>query len=273
MSESPPKSLNKSPAQSAVKTPVSAVITCFNSEKTIAKCLTSLAWADEIIVLDSFSEDQTIEIIQQLSESLNTAVKLKQQSFKGFAQQKQDVIDMAQHDWVMLLDADECLTPKAIKKICRWQVKLPQADGYNLPRVEWVFWHWAHPWVKRNEFIRLFNRHKSVMSQDLVHESIQVDGLVKRLYAPFKHYGETSIQVKLEKINRYSALAAQQKFDRGKRCSALRLFLYPVFYFFRQYFIKRQIFNGVAGVINATLNSYYAYLKYAKLYELQQKKD
>lgn len=250
------------------KTSVSAVITCFNSAKTIEKCIQSLAWADEIIVLDSFSEDDTLKIIQAQDN-----VQLKQQAFKGFAQQKQDVIDMAKHDWVMLLDADECLTPKAIKRIKKWQHKPHQAKGYNLPRIEWVFWHWAHPWVKRNEFIRLFNRKHAHMSQDLVHESIQVDGEVKRLYAPFKHYGETSIQVKLDKINRYSALSAQQKFDRGKRCSPVRLFLYPVFYFFRQYIIKRQVFNGVAGVINATLNSYYAYLKYAKLYELQQKKD
>jgi len=255
------------------KMPVSAVITCFNSAKTIEKCLHSLFWADEIIVLDSFSEDDTVPLVEKFIAAEHTSVHLHQQSFKGFSQQKQDVIDRAQNDWVMLLDADECLTPKAIKKLKKWQNKMPKADAYNLPRVEWVFWHWAHPWVKRNEFIRLFNRQKSHMSQDLVHESIQVDGTVKKLYAPFKHYGETSIQVKLEKINRYSALAAQQKFDQGKRCSVFRLFLYPVFYFFRQYFIKRQIFNGVAGVINATLNSYYAYLKYAKLYELQQNKD
>ena len=259
----------KSSKKSTINTLVTAVVTCFNSEKTIEKCLLSLSWADEIIVLDSFSEDSTVKIIQKLGAT----VQLKQQAFKGFAQQKQDVIDMAQHDWVILLDADECLTPKAVKKIQQWKGKAPTAHGYNLPRIEWVFWHWAHPWVKRNEFIRLFKRSHSHMSQDLVHESIKVDGDVKRLYAPFKHYGETSIQVKLEKINRYSALAAQQKFDRGKRCSALRLFLYPVFYFFRQYFVKRQVFNGVAGVINATLNSYYAYLKYAKLYELQQTKN
>lgn len=247
---------------------VSAVVTCFNSEKTIVKCLQSLAWADEIVVLDSYSEDRTIDLIKQQKN-----IVLKQQSFKGFSQQKQDAINMATHDWVMLLDADECLIPKSVKKLQRWKQTTAKADAYNLPRVEWVFWHWAHPWVKRNEFIRLFDKRKAHMSKDLVHESIKVEGVVKKLYAPFKHYGETSIQVKLEKINRYSALAAQQKFDRGKRCSPLRLFLYPVFYFFRQYFIKRQIFNGVAGVINATLNSYYAYLKYAKLYELQQKKD
>ncbi|KAA3638620.1 MAG: glycosyltransferase family 2 protein [Proteobacteria bacterium] len=251
-----------------MKTKISVVITTFNAEKTIKTCLDSVAWADEVIVLDSYSEDKTLDIIADFP-----AVICRQQTFKGYAQQKQDVIDMAGHDWVLLLDADECLTPKAIKKIQQWQSKKPKADGYNMPRIEWVFWHWAHPWVKRNEFIRLFRRSKSHMSRDLVHESIQVEGVVKRLYAPFKHYGETSIQVKLEKINRYSELSAQQKFERGKRCTAMRLFFYPIFYFFRQYFIKRQIFNGVAGVVNATLNSYYAYLKYAKLYELQQRKD
>jgi len=251
-----------------VKTNISVVITTFNAEKTIITCLDSVVWADEVIVLDSYSDDKTLAIIEQYPD-----VICQQQEFKGYAQQKQDVIDRATHDWVLLLDADECLTSKAIKKIQQWQRKEPKADGYNMPRIEWVFWHWAHPWVKRNEFIRLFRKSKSHMSRDLVHESIQVDGVVKRLYAPFKHYGETSIQVKLEKINRYSELSAQQKFERGKRCTPMRLFFYPIFYFFRQYFIKRQIFNGVAGVVNATLNSYYAYLKYAKLYELQQRKD
>lgn len=251
-----------------MKTKISVVITTFNAEKTIQTCLDSVAWADEVIVLDSYSDDKTLTIMADFPD-----VICRQQEFKGYAQQKQDVIDMASHDWVLLLDADECVTPKAIKKIQQWQSKEPKADAYNMPRIEWVFWHWAHPWVKRNEFIRLFRKSKSHMSDDLVHESIQVDGSVKRLYAPFKHYGETSIKVKLEKINRYSELSAQQKFERGKRCTPMRLFFYPIFYFFRQYIIKRQIFNGVAGVVNATLNSYYAYLKYAKLYELQQRKD
>lgn len=251
-----------------MKTNISVVITTFNAEKTIKTCLDSVIWADEVIVLDSYSDDGTLEILSNYPD-----VKLFQQEFKGYARQKQDVIDRAGHDWVLLLDADECLTPKAMKKIQQWQNKQPKADAYNMPRIEWVFWHWAHPWVKRNEFIRLFRKSKSHMSRDLVHESIQVDGVAKRLYAPFKHYGETSIQVKLDKINRYSELSAQQKFERGKRCTPMRLFFYPVFYFFRQYFIKRQIFNGVAGVVNATLNSYYAYLKYAKLYELQQRQD
>lgn len=252
---------------------VSAVVTSFNSEKTIKKCLQSLAWADEIIILDSFSEDQTQNLVDEFQETFVEKVRFKKEEFQGYAKQKQAVIDMASHDWVLLLDDDECLTPKAIKKIKAWQQMAPKAQAYAMPRIEWVFWHWSHPWVKRNEFIRLFDKNHAHMSQDLVHESIQVKGKTKRLYAPFKHYSETSIQSKLDKINQYSALAAQQKYENGKRCSGFRLIFYPVFYFFRQYFVRRQVFNGFAGLIKATLNSYYAYLKYAKLYELQKNKD
>lgn len=246
----------------------SVVICTFNSENTILDCLNSIEFADEIIVLDSFSDDKTVEIVKSFEQA-----QFYQQNFKGFGRQKQDVINKATNDWVLLLDADEHLNPQGIKKLKKWQLTKPKADGYNLPRIEWVFWHWSHPWVKRNEFVRLFRKSKSAMSMDLVHESIQVKGVVKRLYAPIKHYSEISIQTKMEKINKYSALAAQQKFENGKRCTAARLLFYPIFYFFRQYFIKRQIFNGIAGVINATINSYYAYLKYAKLYELQKTKD
>ncbi len=252
---------------------VSAVITCFNAEKTISSCLESLSWADEVVILDSYSEDHTPGLIANFQTVLPNKIVFKQQVFEGFAKQKQAAIDLATNDWVLLLDDDEQLTPKAIHCIKKWQQKKPKAPGYALPRIEWVFWHWSHPWVKRNEFIRLFDKNRAHMSQDLVHESIILDGKKKRLHAPFKHYGERSIQMKLDKINRYSALSAQQKYQRGVRCTALRLLLYPPFYFFRQYFIKRQIFNGISGVINASLNSYYAYLKYAKLYEIQKSND
>lgn len=252
---------------------ISAVIICFNAESTIKDCLESVLWVDEVVVLDSFSEDETVSMINRLRTEHGNKIILKQQPFKGFSQQKQDAIELASNDWVLLLDADESMTDTAIKKIKHWQQKEPKAQGYALPRIEWVFWQWSHPWVKRNSFVRLFDKNHAKMSKDLVHESVQISGKKQSLYAPFRHFSETSIKVKLDKINRYSALSAQQKHQRGQRCSGLRLLLYPIFYLFRQYFIKRQVFNGIAGVINATLNSYYAYLKYAKLYELQRKKD
>ncbi len=244
---------------------LSALITCFNNEDTIGKCVKSLSFADEIIVLDSFSADKTIEILKQLPCTIH------QQKFKGFWQQKQDGINLCANDWVILLDSDEYLTSKAQQTIVQWKMTEPKFSAYKLPRREWVFWQWSHQFVHQNKFTRLFDKRACYVSHDLVHESIKSKGKVSPLNATIMHYGETSIAVKLEKINHYAQLAAEQKFQKGKKVGKLKLTLYPIWYFFRQYFIRRQIFNGKAGFINAKLNTRYAYLKYAKLYDLLNK--
>ena len=245
---------------------VSAVVTCFNNEQTIVKCIESLIFTDEIIVLDSFSTDKTLSLLKQFDCIVH------QQKFKGYSLQKQDAINLASNDWVILLDSDEYLTESAQQKIKSWTQSSPSADAYELPRREWVFWQWSHKFVHMNKFVRLFNRQKAQVSDAMIHESIKTTGRVATLNAVIKHLGETSITLKLEKINKYSQLAALQKFQRGKRVGLIKLLLYPLWYFFKQYFIRRQIFNGAAGFINAYINSKYAFLKYAKLYELQKNK-
>lgn len=244
---------------------LSAVVTCFNNQDTIEKCITSLSFADEIIVLDSFSTDDTLKILASLN------CKVHQQKFKGFWQQKQDAINLTTNDWAILLDSDEFLTQGAQETIHSWKNSTPQADAYDLPRREWVFWQWSSSWTHMNTFVRLFDKTKAKVSEDLVHESIKSTGKVASLNAIIKHYGETSISKKLGKVNKYSQLAAEQKFANGKRVHTIKLVLYPIWCFFKQYIIRRQIFNGTAGFINAKLNTKYALLKYAKLYELQRK--
>jgi len=245
---------------------LSAVITCFNNEDTIVKCIESLKFVDEIIVLDSLSTDKTMDLLQPLK------CRVHQQKFKGYSQQKQDAINLCSHDWVFLLDSDEFLTDQAQETIKSWKSQTPKAEAYELPRREWVFWQWSRSWVHMNKFVRLFDKTKAKVSNDLVHESIQSSGRISILNAIIKHYGETSIQRKLEKINQYSQLAAEQKFKQGKKVHPIKLMVYPVWCFFKQYFIRRQILNGWAGFVNAKLNTKYAFLKYAKLYELQQNK-
>jgi glycosyltransferase involved in cell wall biosynthesis len=242
---------------------LSAVITCYNNQETIEKCVKSLSFVDEIIVLDSFSNDKTISLLETLN------CKVKQQVFKGYSCQKQDAINLATHDWVLLMDSDEFLTAKAQSIIEGWQQKTPQADAYALPRREWVFWKWSHKWVHMNTFVRLFNKSKAKMTDDIVHESVKSSGKTLTINAVIKHYGETSIAVKLEKINKYANLAAQQKFQQGKTVSRIKIAIYPIWYFFKQYVMRRQIFNGKAGFINAKLNTKYARLKYSILYDLQ----
>jgi len=243
---------------------VSAVITCFNNQDTIKECIESLKFADEIVILDSFSSDKTLDIL----EEYNCAIH--QQKFAGYSQQKQKAIDLAQHNWVILLDSDEFLTKESQQIILNWKKTKPLAEAYEMPRQEWVFWQWSHPWVRMNKIIRLFDKTSAKMSQDLVHESVNSTGKIAKINAIIKHRGETSISKKLEKINLYSSLAAQQKYKQGKSVLPLKLLVYPLFYFIKQYIFRRQIFNGWAGLINASLNARYAYLKYAKLYELHK---
>jgi glycosyltransferase involved in cell wall biosynthesis len=243
---------------------LSAVVTCYNNQETIEKCVNSLSFVDEIIVLDSYSDDKTIPLLERLN------CKIKQQSFKGYSRQKQDAINLATNDWVLLLDSDEFLTVKAQSIIESWQQKRPDADAYAMPRREWVFWQWSHKWVRMNTFVRLFNKSKARMSDDIVHESVKSSGKTSIMNAVIKHYGETSIAVKLEKINKYAQLSAKQKFQKGKTVGRVKIAIYPIWYFFKQYVIRRQVFNGKAGFINAKLNTKYAKLKYSILYDLQQ---
>lgn len=246
---------------------LSAVVTCFNNQETIAKCIESLKIADEIIVLDSFSSDKTLSILKQYNCTIH------QQEFLSYSQQKQNAINLANNDWVILLDSDEYLTINAQEQLAKWKKSPPQADAYDLPRQEWVFWQWSHAWVRMNRFVRLFDKTKAAISDDLVHESVKTTGSSASINAIIKHFGETSISKKVEKINAYSQLSAQQKHLQGKTVSPIKLLFYPGAYFIKQYFFRRQIFNGWAGLINAYLNSRYAFLKYAKLYELQRKKS
>lgn len=247
----------------------SVVITTYNSEQTIRQCLESVACADEVVVLDSYSSDKTVEYAQIMG------ALVKQQDFRGFSQQKKDAVKLAKYDWVLVLDSDEFLSEQAKDALIKWKQQfMDDCVGYQLPRVEWVFWQWSHKWVRHNYFLRFFNRNHMLIADRLVHESFEADGVAYKIAEAFiMHLGEHSISEKIRKINKYSSLAAEQKYREGKRCGMMRLFFYPPFYFFRQYLIKRQLFNGLAGFINSVLNSYYAFLKYAKLYELQKNQD
>ena len=120
-------------------TPFSAVVTTFNNAETLRSCLESVRLADEIVVLDSFSTDQTCEIAAEYS------ARCIKHEFLGYSRQKQIVIDAASHDWVLLLDADEALTPELQKEIQTLMATGPDADGYAIPRIEQLFWRMTHP--------------------------------------------------------------------------------------------------------------------------------
>jgi glycosyltransferase involved in cell wall biosynthesis len=246
---------------------ISAVVTCFNSERTLGACLASLRWADEIIVLDSFSTDASHDIAKQYQ------AHWQQQAFKGYAKQKSDAVALARHDWVVLLDADEALDQTAetgIRAAIEHAVANPSSGirGFRLARIERIFWRYAHPGTRHNRFLRVFDRRCFQMSTHVVHESPMIDGNVVNLDVSIWHDSELSIAIKADKLNHYSTLALQN--GKAKRGLWWRLSFYPIWYFLRSYIGRRQFLNGWAGYINSVENAHYAFLKYAKQLESKQ---
>lgn len=245
------------------RTPLSGVVTTFNNAATLDACLASLALCDEIVVLDSQSTDTTVAIAQ------SHGARISQQPFQGYGPQKQAAIDLARHDWVLLLDADEHLTQAGRTAIER-ELAAPRADGYRLPRQEWLFWRWAHPGTRPNWQLRLFRRSCGRMNLVPVHAAPEIATRALDLDAPFRHYGEPQLADRVDKVNRYSSGLVAYKRARRPRLLALRLLLYPMLAFAKLYFGKRYFLSGWAGFFAARTQAFYAFLKYAKVLEAQR---
>ena len=244
---------------------LSVCVTTFNNERTLPACLESVKWADEIVVLDSFSTDATPDIARRYG------CRFSQHAFMGYGRQKQMALDLAGHRWALLLDADEALSPALQEQVRELLRAGPRADGYELPRQEQLFWRMISPHTRMNHFLRLFDRGKCRMSLMPIHAAPQIDGTVGRLTGLFYHFSETDIPTKVEKINYYSTGVIEDKIVKGRRAHPWILVFYPPWYFLRLYIYKRNFLNGWPGFITSVAGAFYAFLKYAKLYEHEQR--
>ena len=245
-------------------TPLSVFITTLNNANTLPTCLSSVSFADEIVLLDSFSSDDTLAI----ARAHNCVIA--QQSFQGYGPQKRRAMEMTTHNWVLLLDADEALSPAAKETIQALMERGPQADGYTLPRLEQQFWRMCTPATRMNYFLRLFNKNKGTITDMPVHAAPVVQGQIERLHAAFYHFGEPDIHVKVEKINGYSTGLIEYQPERRTRGAKWKMLLSPIVAFLRTYLLKRNFLNGWSGLIASIVAAFYAFLKYAKLYEQSQ---
>ena len=239
---------------------VSGVVTTLNNAATLDDCLASLSFCDELVVLDSGSHDATLQIAGR------HGARIAAQPFAGYGPQKQAAIDLASGEWILLLDADEHLADAGRAAIER-ELAAPRADGYRLPRQEWLFWRWPHPGTRANWQLRLFRKDRGRMNMVPVHAAPEVDGRVLDLAAPFRHYGEPRLADRVDKINRYSSGLVEHKRGKRTRLIALRLLFYPGVAFLKLYLGKRYFLNGWAGFFAAKTQAFYAFLKYAKLLE------
>ena len=243
----------------------SLVVTTFNNANTLAACLRSAAAADEILLLDSGSSDATVAIAERFH------ARVVVEAFKGYGPQKQSAIDQATHDWILLLDADEMLSPELAAEI-ELALCAPTATGFSLPRRERMFWRWQHRWSRHNRFLRLFDRRCHRIGGDPVHAAPGGAGAVQRLHSVFLHAGEPDIHTKIAKINAYSTGLVAHKLGAHPRFLRTRMVLYPPLIFIKHYVLKRQWLNGWAGFIASVSGAFYTFLKYAKVFEARQKK-
>lgn len=244
---------------------LSLVVTTLDNAATLERCLASVPFADDIVVLDSGSTDATLEI------AVKFGARIFSEPFKGYAAQKQSALDKAAHTWTLLLDADEALTPPACAVI-EAALVAPQVAGFRLPRREQMFWTFQHRWSWTNAHLRLFDRRRGRMNDVPVHAAPEVDGPVQTLRrAVLLHFGEPDIRTKVDKINAYSSGLVADKLRRRQRWLGLRMLAYPPVFFVRQYFFKRYFLNGWAGFISAATGAFYVFLKYAKVYEARRR--
>lgn len=248
------------------KTPLSVAIITKNEEDNIRECLQSVAFAAQIVIVDSGSTDKTLDI------AAGFGCDIYRESWHGFGPQKQMAIEKCSRPWVLVLDADERIPPETQDVIRTIAADANvQAAGFSFPRKNFFQGRWIrHAGWWPDRVVRLFHRKAGRMTPVSVHEAVEVDGLITPLNVPIEHYTESSLNAILLKIDRYSTLGAREAFLAGKRSSPLSAFFRAFFTFIQDYIFRLGCMDGRQGLTLAVTDSVNKYFKYAKLSELER---
>lgn len=245
---------------------LSVILITFNESQHIRDCLASVAFADEIIVVDSGSSDDTREIAAQCGAQVHLT-----EDWPGFGPQKNRALKLATSDWILSLDADERITPELAQEI-QATLAAPAKDAYVLPRLSYFCgqairhggW-WPDP------VLRLFRRGSARFTDAKVHEKLITQARVGQLRNHFIHYSYDSLETLLNKLNRYSSDAAAMMHARGRRTSMAGAIGHGLWTFIRAYIIQRGFLDGRAGLMIAVAGSTGSFYRYCKLLMLQEK--
>jgi glycosyltransferase involved in cell wall biosynthesis len=247
--------------------PVSVTIITKNEAARLEAALASVAWADEIVVVDARSVDATADVARRAS------ARVFIEDWPGFPQQKNRAASLASHDWILSIDADEQVSPALAEEIRALLAGGPIAAGYRIPRVTRAFGRelratdWYPDWQ-----LRLYDRRAGRWDESrTVHESVRVDGQVARLRGEILHDGYRDLSEHLQKIDRYTTLAAEANAASGRDASLLAIAVHPPLAFLRNYVLRRGFTAGVAGFVVSAMNSWYVFLKLAKLWERRRR--
>ncbi len=243
---------------------ITAIIPCFNEEFNIAQAIESCLFADEVIVVDSFSTDRTVEIVKKYPQ-----VKLLEHEYEHSAAQKNWTIPQASHDWIFLLDADERTNDSLIKEI-KDTINEPKHVAYWIGRDNYFMDHkLKHVW-SGDAVIRLFRKSKCKYQDKHVHAEIETDGSVGKLRARLKHdtYSGKGLTAHLKKGERYTTWAALDRVDKIKKVTSYHLIIKPMFAFFKRYIMERGIFDGKAGLIISSMGAWNVFIRNVKIWRM-----
>lgn len=254
---SPPPALNG----------ISVIVITKNEARHIRDCLRTVAWADEIIVVDAESSDNTRELCREFTNRIFV------RPWTGFAEQKQFALDQATQPWVLSIDADERVPDSLAQEIGDLLQAAPEYDGFMIPRLSTFLgkpiYHGG--WYPGYQ-VRLFRREKCRLSQSRVHEGFIVDGTIGALKNHMRHFTHATLQESLARLNRYSSLEALDRFERrsGKRIHWWELLAHPGAEFFRKFIAKSGWRDGMHGLVMALVSAMVKLSLYAKLWEMQK---
>jgi glycosyltransferase involved in cell wall biosynthesis len=246
---------------------LSVTVITKNEAADIGEALATVAWADEIVVVDSQSTDETAAIARRHTD------RVVVREWPGYVEQKNHAASIASHDWILSLDADERVTPELAAEIKAILAGSPHEAGFRMPRVTFHLGRWIRTtdWYPDDQ-LRLYDRRSAAWTGMYVHEAVTARGPVGQLRAELQHYAYRDVSDHLETIDRYTAYAARQMHEAGRRAGLLQIAGHPPLAFLRNYLAHGGIRDGAPGLIISAMNAYYVFLKFAKLWELQHSK-
>ena len=242
---------------------ITAIIPTFNEQDHILQAIESVSWADEIIVVDSYSTDKTVEL------ALEKKVKIIKREYQYSASQKNWAIPQAANDWIFLLDADERLSISLKDEILKWKTSTPKYNAYWIRRIN----HFMGKKIKYSgwqgdKVVRLFK--KDCRYEDKkVHSEISYNGEIGSLSNPLLHFTFKNTAHYLKKWDQYSTWSAKDHFEKGENPGLFHFLVKPAFRFFRDFFLRGGFLDGKTGFIVCKLSSMGVFLRYVKLKELQ----
>jgi glycosyltransferase involved in cell wall biosynthesis len=245
---------------------LSAVVITLNEEAHIRRCLESVAWADEIVVVDACSHDKTVQIAREFTDRVIV------RPWAGFTAQKNFAAEQSTGEWILSLDADEEAAPELRPEIMAVVAGSGACHGYAVRRQNMFLGRFIrHGGLYPDWQMRLFRRGQGHFAERAVHESVTVTGPVGRLHGHLVHRSYEGVSDFIGRANRYSSLAAEQMVREGRRVRMGELVLKPLGRFLSMYVMKRGFLDGRRGLLLATLYAYYVFMRSAKVWEVTRR--